>query len=189
MSLIKLPLDILSHIFYCQHDQTCSFLVRTCKTMYKYGKKTGYIKNISMGPNDDGIEFLKRFCEHSHTISYIKIESQDNPQVWIPKFTKKMVFIHCEPPSKSIKCVTGINTKHFVFHDYNRKLGKTLIIDWMCFKNIEILDLYVFNVDLTGIEILLKLKNVNINVCVSYNKIKGVDNMKCDHFLIKHTPF
>ena len=171
-SLLKCPHAIILLITSFLDDKTNINLMSTCKYIYSYGELYGFLKSIKLDYKENYINFIKHYNKHKHTIKKIEVNRIDNPHMWIPDYVETLVFSHCsidhylDPPS------TCLFTKELILHDYNRYKNKNkLRINWECFKNIEILELYVYDVDIKGIEKLTKLRKKNIDTIISKKEI------------------
>lgn len=167
MSLLTIPIDILKSIMYFLNNKDNTNLIRVCKYFCIYGKERGYMTFINADLNTNIMTFVHRFCQHSHTVKSISIRGIDNPHIWLPHYVEKLNFEHCaitkyvNPcPRSNSRVVTS-----FKLSDYHRyKYKTTLRVNWSCFPNLEELELYVHDVDLTGIEQCKKLKKRKIDI-------------------------
>ena len=92
----------------------------------------------------------------------------DNPHLWIPVFVQNINFDHCSISEYLNPGKQAHITKKLRLTDYNRyKNNNILKVNWECFQNLEELELYVYDVDLTGIEKLKRLSKININTMKS----------------------
>ena len=166
MTLTEHSPDIISHIISFLDNKSNISLVSTCNTLRKHGQKHGYITSISANKLTMK-EFMCMSNSHSKTITTIKFNGFKNPHLCCPMFTKRMIFERCSfdtylDPGKYSK-----NTKYIKITDYHRYNNKsTLHINWKSFPNLEEIQLYVHNVDITNIGLCTKLKKVDINTSV-----------------------
>ena len=112
----------------------------------------------------DMMTFIKNFCYHLHTLKTVYMNGIDDPHMLLPHYTEHLIFDHCSISKYLNPGRQAYITKSLTLTDYHRYKNKqTLRVNWSCFPNLEELELYVHDVDLTGIEKLKKLKKVNIN--------------------------
>jgi hypothetical protein len=91
----------------------------------------------------------------------------ENPQSILPKFVRNIYFDHCSISKYINPKKIMYQTKKLRLTDYHRYSNKQkLRINWNCFPNLEELELYVYDVDLSGIENLPKLYNKKINTLI-----------------------
>lgn len=165
--MIILPKDIITYIISFLENKDTRKLINTCNFFYKHGKKYGYLTYLKATSNTDMLYFYNLFLEHYNCVTTIEINGIKNPQLLLPKFVQNINFNHCYiskylDPGKQI-----YQTKKIRIRDYNRYKNKqTLRVNWSRFPNLKELDLYVYNVDLTGIKVLKKLKNIRINTVI-----------------------
>jgi hypothetical protein len=168
MSLLTTLSDIIPNIMSFLEDKDNTCLVRTCNNLYKHSKKYGFVNFIKGDLNTNMMTFIQRFSDHSHSVNSIELSYLDDPHIWLPHYVEKLFFDHCaiteyvNPPNRSNSQVV----KYFKLTDYNRyKFKTTLRINWNCFPNLEELELYVYDVDLVGIDKCRNLKRRKINIC------------------------
>ena len=104
----------------------------------------------------------------------------DDPHLWLPNYTQYLVFDHCSISGYLNPGRHGSVTKSLKIRDYHRYKNKqTLRVNWECFPNLEELELYVYNVDMTDINKLKKLTTVIINklVGMSYTEVNLVQQI------------
>lgn len=173
MSIKSLSPDVLSIVLSFLDNKNSSFLVCTCKTLKTYGDNHGFISSIKYNYNDDIIKFMIHFYHHLHTIKNIYIRGLDNPHLYITNYAENICFDHCNiyeyvNPKKPI-----FMAKSLKITDYHRYTNKrTLSINWSAFPNIENLELYVYDVDLSCLTTLKHLKTYTINTITNGKKIK-----------------
>lgn len=164
MCINNLPTEILSYIITFLNNKTSTRLIRSCNSIHKYGQKFGYLTHLKATSNTDMLEFFGIFLEHSDCVTTVEINGVENPQLLLPRFVRNLSFNHCSisndiDPGKKV-----YETKKIRLRDYHRYKNKQILrINWSCFPNLEELDLYVYDVDLTGIKELEKLKIIKIN--------------------------
>jgi hypothetical protein len=96
--------------------------------------------------------FLSRFFQHSKSLKTVIFRGVDEVHEWFPHFVETMIFEHCVitqlDPGKPVYV-----TKRLKLVDYFRhKYRTTVFINWECFPNLEEVELYVYDVNLNGIE-------------------------------------
>lgn len=166
MSIINCPSNLLSIIISFLDNISNSSLMKTCKSINTHGKSYGFITSLKLDLNTDTMSFLRRFNQHQHTLQTVYIRGIDNPQLWLPKYTKHIIFDHCSVLKSINPPQTVYVTKSLKITDYHRfKFPNTLRINWLQFPNLENLELYVHDVDLTNLD-LTKLKTYSINTIV-----------------------
>lgn len=167
MFISTLPSELVTNIVCFLDNKSACSLVKTCKSINDCGKEYGYLSSLKTGMNDDILTFIRTCCEQCHILKSIEMSYMDNPHVWLPFLVERIVFNHCAitkywNPGKRASII-----KTFKLTDYNRyKFKTTLHVNWECFQNLEKLELYVYDVDLTGIDKLTKLKEININTSI-----------------------
>jgi hypothetical protein len=166
MSLLETPSDIIVNIMSFLEDKYNTNFIKTCKFFYRHGKEYGFVTFINADLHTNMMTFIQRFCQHSRTLKSVFMSDMEDPHIWLPHYVERLSFEHCaitkyvNPCSKSNSNVV----KSFKLTDYNRyKFKTTLRVNWACFPNLEELELYVHDVDLTDIEQCRKLKRLKIN--------------------------
>ena len=166
MSLLTTPSDNIVNIMSFLDDMENTRLVQTCKTLCKHVKEYGFVTNINAGLYTNMMTFIQRFCQHSHTVKSVYMSGFNDPHVWLPHYVERINFDYCSitkyvnPSPRSNSHVV----KSFRLTDYNQyKFKKKLRINWGCFQNLEELELYVHDVDMTGLNQLKKLKRIKID--------------------------
>ena len=168
MSINTLPTDLVTNILSLSDNKTGISLIKTCKSINNCGIEHGYLTSAKADLNIDILSFIRKCCDHFHTLNKIEMSYMDDPQSWLPFFVERIIFNHCSitkywNPGNKANIV-----KTLKLTDYSRyKFKTTLCVNWECFKNLESLELYVYNVDLSGIDKLTKLKRKNINTLIT----------------------
>ena len=165
----NLPVDIFTYLMKFLNDSSNSILISTCKYLYNYSKKNGYLSYLKADSNLNMMIFLNRCCIHFKTLKTIEIHSIDDPQVWLIDYVESIIFnncyVSCINPNKKVK------TKKLKINNFlNRHKNKvTLNINWECFPELEYLELTSYDVEIK------KLKQIIINILVGqsiyYNNI------------------
>ena len=161
----QIPTDCITYILsYCDNNSGAS-IINTCTFFNKFSKENGYATKITNNNNINDFEFIRRCILHSKTLSTINMNGYVNPHLWVPMFKENMIFTHCSFQSRIFYREKNCNvTKRLTIIDYHRYTNKIVLrIDWDIFPNLEELILYVFDVDLNGIENCKKLKTGKIN--------------------------
>jgi hypothetical protein len=167
LKLINCPTDIMLHITSFLDNKSNINLIETCKYLYKYGQKFGFLKSIQFNYKENYNIFLERYNIHRNTIKKIKVNGVENPHLWIPNYTETLIFSHCSIYEYINPGPRALLTKVFILTDYHRyKNHIKLRINWDCFINLEILELYVYDVDIIGIHKLSKLRQTKINTII-----------------------
>ena len=164
MPLITFPSNLLDIIISFLDNKTNVSLIRACKYIRNHGEKFGYISYIKVDYTVNMMDFLHQYCKHSRCVTTIQIKGINDPHIWLPKFVQNIDFEHCSisqylNPGKQAHITKKL--KIMDYHSYKNK--QTLLVNWDCFRNLEELELYVYDVDLTGIEKLKKLTKIKIN--------------------------
>lgn len=160
----QIPTDCITYILsFCDNNSGTS-IINTCIFFSIFSKKNGFATKINNN-NINEFKFIERCILHSKTLSTINMKGYVNPHLWVPMFKENMLFTHCSFPSKIFDRKKNCNlTKCLSITDYHRYTNKIVLkIDWSIFPNLEELVLYVFDVDLNGIENCKKLKKCKIN--------------------------
>lgn len=171
----QIPTDYITYILsFCDNNSGVS-VINTCTFFYKFSKENGYATKITNN-NINEFEFIRRCILHSKTLSTINMNGYVNPHLWVPMFKENMIFTHCSFPSRIFYRDKNCNiTKHLTITDYHRYTNNIVLsIDWSIFPNLEELILYVFDVDLNGIENCKKLKTCRINTLKNKTTIKKI---------------
>lgn len=173
MTFEQISTDCITHILSFCDNSSSTNIVNTCIFFREFSKNNGFATKIS-NKGISELEFIQRCILHCKTISIIHVNGYVNPHLSVPIFKKNMIFTHCSFPSR-IFDKKGCNiTKSLIIADYHRFNNKLVLkIDWSMFPNLEYLSLYVFDVDLTGIECCKKLKLYEINT-LALNKNKNI---------------
>jgi hypothetical protein len=166
MSLLTTPSDIIGNIMSFIGDRYNTRLIRSCKSLCTYGRKYGYISAVNVNLHSNMMIFIQRLCQHSLTLESVIMRGIDDPHIWLPRYFERMSFEHCKitkyvnPGPRSNPHVV----KSFKLIDYHRYKFKTkLRVNWYCFPNLEELELYVHDIEMTGLDKLKKLKKINID--------------------------
>lgn len=109
--------------------------------------KTTFAHNI--------MNFIQQFNIHRKTLNNILMIGIDDPQLWLPNFTKTVKFEHTTTPKYfNIPGNYILPTENFSFTDYNRRRNKRKFkTDWSRFRNLKFLQLIVWDADLTGLDL------------------------------------
>lgn len=171
MILYQYPPEILSIVISFLDNKSGSYISSTCKNLNNHCKTNGYITVMKLNYRTRKINFVRLFCKHARAIQTVFITGVNNPHIWMPRFVDTVIFRDCFismyiDPGKS-----AASTRILKIRDCNRntypKIDKTVLkVNWSCFKNLQILDLYVYGVDMTGIDELDNLISVNIDTIV-----------------------
>lgn len=176
MSLTQYPSDIISFISSCLDNNSGYNLMRTCRLFKLHGDQYGFKTSINLDYSMDAIVFIKNFMKHKDSLRIITVRGIDNPHIWIPQYVETLIFDHCSVierinPGNTIHAVKSIKIR-----DYHRfKNNNTLRINWTQFPNLEHLELYVYDVDLNGLN-LNKLKTYNIDSFVTRKKKRKISD-------------
>lgn len=164
MSLLSSPSDILSYIMLFLRNIDNERICRTCKSLLEHGKNYGYTTFLKSDLNTSTMDFFRRFRQHSATIKTVEIKHVDNPHLWLPHFVENLIFDHCDITEYFNPGNKAYVTKKLILKDYNRYKYKTTVrINWECFPNLEELELYVYDVNMEGIDVCKKLHTKKIN--------------------------
>ena len=166
MTLKNLPSDLISHIASFIDNKTNTQLSRSCKELNNHG----YSVSITSESFPYMMTFIRNFCKHQYSIKKTVIKYIDDPQLWLPSFTEHIEFLHCVIPSYINPPLASKShqTKYLKITDYHRYTRKTVVrINWGCFPNLEELELYVYDIDLTGIENCTKLNKRKIDTYIN----------------------
>jgi hypothetical protein len=180
MFFLNTSFDIINIFISYLNDYDNTHLIQACKKLYTYATKYGFVKYIKSDLDTNIMTFIQRFSIHSNTVKSVDIRYLDNPHEWLPHYVERICFVHCTitkyvNPSPSSKSSI---VKYLKLSDYHRfKFRNVLRVNWSKFPNLEELDLYVYDVDLTGIQDCKLLRKVKIN---THNGPKGefVRNIK-----------
>ena len=164
MFIINSSKEILLYIMSFLDNKNNTNLVKSCNSLYRHGKKHGYLTYIKATNNRDLTYFKNILLKHSECLTTIEMNGFENPHLLLHRFVCNIKFDRCSiskyvDPGKQIYQTEKIRLKDY--HRYKNK--QTLKVNWSRFPNLKELDLYVYDVDLTGIEQLKKLKHININ--------------------------
>ena len=167
MSFHHLPEDLILYIWVMiETNKDMVSLVSTCKRFRDLGKKRGCIKSIDFSWNSDYMNFSE-LCGHPKLFLHqMKISDFVDPIFWIPTkhWTKTMIFERCCMGGKCID-PDGSKTETLVIKDNHRRRNRyTLRINWSKLPKLKVLDLYVHDVDLNGLETCQELEAIRIDV-------------------------
>ena len=167
MSFHLLPEDLILYIWIMiETNKDMVSLVSTCKRFRDIGKKRGYIKSIDFSWNSDYGNFFELWGRPKLFLHQIKISDFVDPITWIPTkhWAKTMIFERCCMGGKYIDPY-GSKTETLVIKDILRCRNRyTLRIIWSKLPKLKVLDLYVYEVDLKGLETCQELEAIRINV-------------------------
>lgn len=165
MSLVIVPEELVYLIWNLTDNKGSVSLACTNKWFNATGNQNGYVKHMSIGRlNDDStLTCVMRYLEHKRSLHSIHIERLNNPQSWISGclpiitcFNRCHFTTELNPPPSNTEILT-IRDQHR--HQHNN----TLRINWSKFPKLKVLDLYVFKVNLSGIEACRNLNSVKIS--------------------------
>lgn len=161
--LPSLPSDIILYVSSFLDNKSNSRLISTCKCLNTHGKTYGYLTKLILDYKETYFSFIHKFYKNINTINTIEIKESVNPHILIPEYTHILIFSHCSI-NKYINPDNVVKTKVLKITDYHRHTNKNILrINWKCFKNLEYLELYIYDVELEGIETLEKLKYKKID--------------------------
>ena len=162
---IIIPTDVLNKIICLLDNNSNHSLILSSKYSYNHGKQYGYITNILLDYKQTYRSFLDIFNNNFFNMQTVEINGMDNPHIWLPSYKKNIIFSNCSINEYINPDKTALITKSLKIQDYTREKNKNIInINWEKFINLEKLDLYVYNINLIGIEKLTKLKYKSINI-------------------------
>jgi hypothetical protein len=154
--------------------------------MNTQGKKFGYANFINANLTTNIMTFTRNFCQHSNSIKTVEIWGIDDPHIWLPHYVERIIFENCFISSYINPGEQAYVTKSLKITDYHRHNSKTqLRINWECFPNLEELELYVHDVDLTNIKQCKLLKSLKINFISTDNSgifIEGYNSIRLNLF-------
>ena len=161
MSLVGLPDDILLHIYSLLDVQSMQSLRCSSKRLCKFigMKHIAYDSSISLK------RFLELVGQSKNTLKSIKAYGTSGLDLPISTWPETVVFDRCSVGNTPIIRPICTKTEKLIIRDIHRvKTSKTLRIDWRKFSRLRILDLYVRNVDLTGISSCKELEAIRIDI-------------------------
>ena len=163
MSLLNYSLDTVLIILSFLDNKSGIKMMSTCRSINLNGRKNGFLTSLKLDNKIDAMDFFKQCIKHQETLKKITICGYDNPHMWIPQYIETLIFDHCSV----LECIDPpeivYETKYIKITDYHRlRLKNKLYINWSKFPNLEHLELYVYSVDLSGLDT-TKLKICNIN--------------------------
>lgn len=186
MSLVNLPSELFSSITqFLENKSSCNFIV-VCKTFFNHGSKYGYLNSLTVNRDTDILWFYKIFCKHNQSVKSIILDGIDNPIIWMPSFVENVCFKNCNENCSDRSYIiktgkTGKKTNSFKYIDHNRyKMSKkhTIQINWENFRNLKNIELYVYNVDFTGIDVLTNLEYLKVNTLVDIREVIGLNSLQ-----------
>jgi hypothetical protein len=165
MNLEDLCDDVLIHIQSFLNTKDSISLIKTCNRFKTLYTKSGYIKSLEYGNNKMDFETFCLLCyKGKNTIKSITMHNTNAPVQWLPLtlWPDKVVFERCfmDAVINPVKTVT----ETLIINDVHRCNNKQkLTINWKKFSNLKILDLYIYDIDLTGIENCKMLEAIRID--------------------------
>ncbi len=167
MSFHYLPEDLILYIWVMiETNKDMVALISTCKRFRDIGKERGCIKSIEFQENSNYHNFIELWGRPKLFLHQIKISDFANPISWIPTkhWTKTMIFERCYMGEEYID-PDGSKTETLVIKDVHRRRNRyTLRINWSKLPKLKVLDLYVPDVDLNGLETCQELEAIRIDV-------------------------
>lgn len=149
-------------------------MIKTCKYLNNLGNKYGYIKNIRLSFDSNYLNFINLYCDHMNSIQKITIENMNEPFLWLPSqvWPKIMIFERCCMGPKLINPEYS-DTEELYIKDLSRYCNKNSIvkINWDKLPELRILDVYVPDLDYSGIEKCEKLEIIKININIYKKEI------------------
>lgn len=169
MNLQDLCDDVLIHVQSFLDTKDSIALIKTCKRFKTLYTKTGYIKSLEYGNSKMDFETFCRLCYKSkNTLKSVTMHNTNAPVQWLPLnvWPERVIFERCSIDAviNPLKTVT----ETLIINDVHRRNNKQKIsINWEKFAQLKILDLYVYDIDLTGIEKCKSLKAIRIDTDVN----------------------
>lgn len=165
MSLPLLSDDLI--LFLCKMFKTnieMISLIRTCKRFLELGRRYGYIKSLRLDLHSNYIKFAQLY---NHLfLDKLVISNINNPLFWIPskRWPKIMIFENCCMGTEYIDPDVS-ETEVLVIQDIKRRTHiNTLRINWNKLPKLRVLQLFIKDVDLSGLENCCNLKDIRIDV-------------------------
>jgi len=166
--VVNFPVVILSYVKSFLDNKSSINLMITCKEMSQYGKNTAFLTSIRLDYKENYSKFIQRYSQHKNTIKKIEVNGMENPHLWLPNYVNTVMFLHCSIYEYVDPGPSALFTKVLILRDYNRHKNQYLLcINWDWFVNLEILELYVYDVDIKGIDKLTKLREKKIDTIMS----------------------
>jgi hypothetical protein len=155
MFLNEMPEDMIMYIFlFLPSNKDTLNTMKTCKELYRIGMKNGFLKTISLRPDN-----CDRFLKNIYTIDTATIEDQKDPQSWIFRFPRQVICKRCTLTGPFIpNNVTNTEVLDFKVHT-SRRMFRT---DWSLFPKLRVLTMKVYDIDVTGLDELPNLGTVHI---------------------------
>ena len=130
----------------------------TCKRFKEIGDIYGYIRHIKLSMTADYMNFMRLMSSFiTRSLLSIEITCLTEPVLWIPCDWPKIVeFNFCKMGSKLVKPPSS-KTEVLRIRDSSRNKLK---IDWSCFPRLRVLDLHVYDADLSGLSACKNLERI-----------------------------
>jgi hypothetical protein len=170
MLLENIPNDLILNICnFIDNKQSIYYLIRTSSHFEFLHEKSScfkYIKFNLYGENKNFINFIKFCCKNKDYIERLTIEGVDYE--WLSCFSlpKELILKNC--------CIGNIRvdipescTETLIIEDLHRDKNKTLInIEWGKLLKLKVLDLKVYDINFTGIELCKNIEVIRIDLGV-----------------------
>lgn len=130
----------------------------TCKGFKEIGDKYGYIRTIHLSMSADFMNFVSIMSSFAtRSLLSIKISHLTEPTLWIPCDWPRIVeFRLCKMGSVLIQPPSS-KTEILRIRDTTRNKLK---IDWSCFPRLKVLELHVYDADLSGLSACKHLERI-----------------------------
>mgnify|MGYP003969748617 CR=1 FL=1 len=156
MEFVLLPDEVIRLIWEYLITNTDSIsLLKSCRHFYIFGKKYGYIRELSV-KNFSGFDFMEKSVLHANTITSLVLDSVD----WAPKiWPEKVTFINCENNRKIVP-KNALSTKVLCINLRHNNVN----IEWEKFPSLEKIYIRVYDINLEDIEKCTKLSTINLDI-------------------------
>jgi hypothetical protein len=166
MSLEILPDELILHIWgFVETNKDMVALVSTYRRFRNLGKKFGYIKSIKFGMHTNFMNFIELYRGRNDFLQRLTMENINKPMPWIPTaWPKEMIFNRCFMGSKLADPPPSPTETLIVRDLFRHKHRHTLRINWCKLKKLRVLDIYVPDVDFTGLDECKELEVIRIDL-------------------------
>jgi hypothetical protein len=185
--MINLPDEIILEIwawFFNNKDMIA--LRRCCKRFKALGDKYGYIKHLNISIDTNYMNLVKIWGKQNlNSIQSIHINEINFPANWIPfQWPSHTTFSQCRMGFFKIFPPLSPTTELRIT-DYK---SKKIQIDWSKLPKLKLLELYVNDIDFTGLENCRELQHLNIQVKTKILLPSWIANLKNLVFLSTNIP-
>ena len=166
--LSRLPDDVVWEILgHLNTNRDMVAVHSTCKSLHYLTGKRGYIRHLHFSWGSNAMNFVMLHGKHEKSLDSLQVSRVVDPIPWIPcRWPRQITFSSCvfsstpiDPPLSPTEVLSVICWS-----------GKaTLRINWAKLPALRVLNLHVYNVELTGLHRCRNLEKICLNLGAPHN--------------------